>query len=197
MATKKRISEKRGAKRTSSKHGSSEETPSERTTRPRRASGVASERAPRRHPEFQPPPNDNLSNAFDRLGLVPPKYRGTDQLLDIVTWNIRFFHDQDRDRVKRIVNVLSELNADIIVLEEIKDQSLEVVAQELNRIEAGYYETAYGTTGGDQRVAIMYDLDWIRAKDDIHELFGKEKVMVGSKRHFPAPSSVQLFYGPI
>lgn len=135
--------------------------------------------------EFQPPPNDNLSNAFDRLGLVPPRYRGTDNFLDIVCWNIRFFHDQDPDRVKRIVNVLSELNADIIVLEEIKNLSMDVVAQQLRDIDAGFYQTAYGTTGGDQRVAILYDLDWIRAKDDIRELFGKGQVMVGNKDAFP------------
>lgn len=126
---------------------------------------------------------------------MPEKYRGTDQFLDIVTWNIRFFHDQDADRVKRIVNVLSELNADIIVLEEIKHQSLEVVAEELRRIEAGYYQTAYGTTGGDQRVSIMYDLDWIRAKDDIRELFGKGQVMVGGKDAFPRLPLYSSFTG--
>jgi endonuclease/exonuclease/phosphatase family metal-dependent hydrolase len=112
-----------------------------------------------------------------------------------VTWNIRFFHDQDTERVKRIVNILSELNADIIVLEEIKDQSLEIVAQELRRIEAGYYQTAYGTTGGDQRVSIMYDLDWIRAKDDISELFGKGQVMVGGKDAFPRLPLYSSFTG--
>jgi endonuclease/exonuclease/phosphatase family metal-dependent hydrolase len=189
MPAKKSSSKKGAAKKGSKKRRTSKrtsrETPAERVSEARRASGVATRRATERLPEFQPPPNDNLSNAFDRLGLVPEKYRGTDQFLDIVTWNIRFFHDQDRDRVKRIVNVLSELNADIIVLEEIKDQSMDVVAQELRRLEAGYYQTAYGTTGGDQRVSVMYDLDWVRAKDDIKELFGKGQVMVGGKDAFP------------
>jgi hypothetical protein len=44
----------------------------------------------------------------------------------------------------------------------------------------------YGTTGGDQRIAVMYDLDWIRAKDDIEELFGKGTIIAGDgKDAFP------------
>jgi endonuclease/exonuclease/phosphatase family metal-dependent hydrolase len=152
----------------------------------RRTSGVAKRTAAKQLPEFQPPPNDNLSSAFDRLGLVPERYRGTDKFIDIVTWNIRFFHDQDRDRVRRIVGVLSELNADIIVLQEIRNQSMEVVAEELRRLEAGFYSTAYGTTGGDQRVALLYDLDWVRAKEDVTELFGKGQIMTNDgKDAFP------------
>jgi endonuclease/exonuclease/phosphatase family metal-dependent hydrolase len=151
-------------------------TSAKRIAETRRASGMAKRAAAPRLPEFQPPPNDNLSRAFDRLGLVPEKYRGTDKFVDIVTWNIRFFHDLDRDRVRRIVNVLSELNADVIVMQEIRDRSMEIVAEELRRLETGYYATAYGTTGGDQRVALMYDLDWIRAKEDIGELFGKGEI---------------------
>ena len=120
------------------------------------------------------------------MGLVPERYRGTDKFIDIVTWNIRFFHDQDRDRVRRIVNVLSELNADIIVIEEIRNQSMEIVAEELRRLEVGYYATAYGTTGGDQRIALMYDLDWVRAKEDVIELFGKGQIITtDGKDAFP------------
>lgn len=194
MAAKKSSTKKRGAPKASSFKRRSP-TPSELVGRARRASGVASRRGAERLPEFQPPPNDNISSAFDRLGLVPERYKGTDKFIDIVTWNIRFFHDQDPDRVKRIVNVLSELNADVIVLEEIKDQSLEVVAQELRSQEAGYYATAYGTTGGDQRVSIMYDLDWIRAKDNFRELFGKGQVMVGNKDAFPRLPLYSYFTG--
>jgi endonuclease/exonuclease/phosphatase family metal-dependent hydrolase len=70
-------------------------------------------------------------------------------------------------------------------MQEILDRSLEVVAHELQRLNAGYYQTAYGTTGGNQRVALMYDLDWIRAKEDIYELFGKGKHTVSGKEVFP------------
>ncbi len=65
-------------------------------------------------PSFKPLKNDNIS-----LGLkdrVPSEYEGTDQYLDVVTWNIRYFHDLDKQRVNRVVDILSALNADIIVL---------------------------------------------------------------------------------
>ena len=56
----------------------------------------------------------------------------------------------------------------------------------LNRRGAGHYKVVYGTTGGDQRIAIMYDMDWISAKDDIVELFGRGSVMTGEgKDAFP------------
>ena len=174
------------AKRKTKRASSTAPAASRRVSTARRASGVAKKQVSKRLPEFQPPPNDNLSNGFAKLGLVPERYRGTDKFLDVVTWNIRFFHDRDPDRVKRIVNVLTELNADIIVLQEILDQSLEVVARELAHREAGYYETAYGTTGGNQRVAMMYDLDWVRAKDDIRELYQKGAIITSEgKDVFP------------
>lgn len=128
------------------------------------------------HAAYQPPANDILSTAFAGADLVPDALRGVDTFLDIVTWNIRFFHDQDPDRVDRIVSILGALNADIFVLEEIKDGSLDVVAEKLGARGAGHYSVAYGSTGGQQRVAMMWDLDWIRAKDDVRELFGRGQI---------------------
>ena len=148
-------------------------TPVERS----RDAGLATKRAKRSLPEFQPPPNDHLSAAFIKNKMIPPSLRGTDEFLDIVTWNIRFFHNRDRKRVDRIVDILAGLNADIIVLQEIENLAMDVVADELRRVEAGFYKTAYGTTGGDQRVCMLYDLDFIRAKDDITELFGKGTIL--------------------
>jgi endonuclease/exonuclease/phosphatase family metal-dependent hydrolase len=135
---------------------------------------------------YQKPSNDKLSDLFINNGLVPEELRGTDKFLDVVCWNIRFFHDRDPGRVANIVEVLNELNADVVVMEEILEGSLEVVAQRLGELGAGYYQVAYGTTGGNQRVAMMYDLDWVRAKDDIQELFGKGQLRTGSgKEVFP------------
>lgn len=130
--------------------------------------------------------NDNISTGLEAMDLVPPHYRGSDRFLDLVAWNIRYFHDKDKKRVRRIAEILSALNADIIVCEEIMDGSLESVAEQLARLGAGYYNVAYGTTGGDQRVAIMYDVDWVRAKGDIAELFEKGKVIASNgKDAFP------------
>ncbi|MBI5524514.1 MAG: endonuclease/exonuclease/phosphatase family protein [Desulfarculus sp.] len=135
---------------------------------------------------YQKPDNDKLSDLFINNGLVPEELRGTDRFLDVVCWNIRYFHDRDPRRVANIVEVLGELNADVLVLEEILEGSLDVVARSLGEQGAGYYQVAYGTTGGNQRIAIMYDLDWVRAKDDIVELFGKGQVVTGGgKEVFP------------
>ena len=130
------------------------------------------------------PDNDHLSRAFEDI--VPAKYKGTDRFLDVICWNIRWFNAGNNERVKKIEAVLNALNADIMVLEEIEQNSLDRVAEMLRDRGAGDYKVAYGTTGGDQRVAIMYDLDWIRAKDDIAELFGKRTVLTADgKDAFP------------
>lgn len=133
---------------------------------------------------YTPVANDHISALM--ADLVPEEYEGTDQFLDVVTWNIRFFHHRDWERVEQITHILTELNADVIVFQEILEGALDPVAEGLDKAGAGYYQVAYGTTGGNQRVAIMYDLDWIRAKDDIRELFGKREILTGrGKDAFP------------
>jgi exonuclease III len=120
--------------------------------------------------------NDNLSRALDAVGAIPDDLRGSDKFLDVVTWNIKWFHDLDGNRVDAICKVLEAINADVFVFQEIRDGTMDTVAERLKERGAGYYVAAHGTTGGDQRVALMWDLDWIRAKDDIQELFGKGQV---------------------
>jgi endonuclease/exonuclease/phosphatase family metal-dependent hydrolase len=117
--------------------------------------------------------NDNLSVSFDACDLVPDKYKGDDHCLDVVAWNIKYFNQKDPSRVQAITEILSAINADVFVFEEAMDGSLDSVANDLTAKKAGLYETRYGKTGGNQRVAIMYDTEWVRAKDDIVELFGK------------------------
>src|ERR1043166_3415553 len=129
--------------------------------------------------------NDNLSGHLNRY--VPESLRGTDRFLDLINWNIRWFNPRDAARLKRITQVFTELNADILVCQEIEAGALDAVADRLNATGAGFYKTAYGTTGGDQRVAIVYDTEWVRAKEDIAELFRDESPYLGHtrKRIFP------------
>jgi endonuclease/exonuclease/phosphatase family metal-dependent hydrolase len=128
--------------------------------------------------------NDNLSTAL--TGIIPPEFKGRDEFLDIISWNIRWFNDSDPVRVQRVTEILSVLNADIFVFQEIRNNSLNVVAERLSAAGAGDYKVAYGTTGGDQRVAILYDYEWVKAKDDIAELFGKKTVLTDDgKDAFP------------
>ena len=129
--------------------------------------------------------NDNIGRGFQDL--VPAGLEGTDTYIDIVTWNIWYFHDKDEERVNTMVDVLEGLNADILVLQEIAYGSLDIVAKRLTERGAGHYEVHYGTTGGNQRVAIMYDLDWVRLKDDVQELYEKGEIIspISGKDAFP------------
>jgi len=134
-------------------------------------------------------PNDRITRLLSSKDLVPPEGEGTDEFFDLITWNIKFFNNRDSKRVSLITNILQELNADIFVFQEIEERSLDVVAQKLIDNGAGLYKVAYGSTGGDQRVAIMYDMEWVKASEDIKELFFDERptVRVGrvEKEVFP------------
>jgi endonuclease/exonuclease/phosphatase family metal-dependent hydrolase len=122
---------------------------------------------------------DKLSALLDAKKLVPPKFRGTDKYLDVISWNIRYFDAKDPDRVQAIADVMAELNADFFVLTEIAgDGALEGVCEKLADVKAGFYSTHYGATGKQQLVAMMWDRDWVRAKTDPLELFKSENLKV-------------------
>ena len=101
--------------------------------------------------------NDRIADMIDGLiadnDLVPQALRGTDRYLDIINWNIRYFNGRDLKRVERIARLMSQLNADIFVLQEIEHGSLDGVVQALRDAHAGSYKVHYGATGGDQRIA--------------------------------------------
>ena len=129
-------------------------------------------------PKNPPILNDNISRLLRSGDFVPKKFEGSDRFLDIISWNLRFFNDRDPKRVENIRIIMQELNADIFVLEEVEDGALDVIADMLTASGAGLYKTAYGTTGGDQRVAFLYDMEWVKASTDIEELFATEDLMV-------------------
>lgn len=127
--------------------------------------------------------NDNISKAIQALtGGLPKKFQDSDDFLDIISWNLRWFNSREKERVDNIAAVLAFLNADIFVFQEVQFESLEEVKQILQKKKAGYYDVVYGNTGGGQRIAIMYDTEWVRTKDDIAELFGKKTVMTADNK---------------
>lgn len=132
----------------------------------------------RRKKENNSPPvlNDNLSRYLSDF--IPDEFEGDDRFLDIITWNIKFFNSRDPRRVENIRTIMQELNADLFILQEIEEDSLDEVAEALTFSGAGLYKTAYGTTGGDQRVAFMYDMEWVKTSSDIEELFAMENPTV-------------------
>jgi endonuclease/exonuclease/phosphatase family metal-dependent hydrolase len=128
-------------------------------------------------------PNDNISKSLEKLiGTLPKQYKDSDKFLDVISWNLRWFNHREEKRVDNICTILGYLNADIFIFQEVENGSLEIVKQKLSEIGAGFYETFYGTTGGGQRIAFMWDTDWVRAKDNITELFGKRQVLTGDNK---------------
>jgi hypothetical protein len=121
--------------------------------------------------------NDNIS---ELLGGFDPKFIDNNDFLDIVQWNLRWFNSMEKEREKKIEQVLSLLNSDIFVFQEIEEGSLDNIANSLSKNGKGSYRVVYGTTGGQQRIAIMWDMEWVRTKDDIKELFGKSAVCTPS-----------------
>lgn len=136
--------------------------------------------------------NDNISRLIRN---IDPQFIDCDDYLDIVQWNLRWFNQNDKIRSEKINMVLSALNSDIFVFQEVEEGSLDCIAKSLSNNKRGNYKVAYGTTGGQQRIAIMWDTDWIRTKDDTKELFGKGKVTTPSgKDVFPRLPLWSYFY---
>lgn len=122
---------------------------------------------------------DRIGRFLDAKKLVPEAYRGSDRFLDIVSWNIRWFDSQDPRRIQAIRQILGQINADILVLTEIaEDGALEEVVEGLAADKVGYYSTHYGTTGGQQRVVLMWDRDWVRTKSEPEELYRNDPVVI-------------------
>ncbi len=131
----------------------------------------------------KPIANDNLSKALKTLiGGISNEYKGSDEFVDIISWNLRWFNHREKERLNNITQILKFLNADLFVFQEVQENSLKEVVHSLEKAGAGYYDVIYGTTGGGQRIAYMYDTEWIRTKDDIVELFGKGNVKTGDNK---------------
>jgi endonuclease/exonuclease/phosphatase family metal-dependent hydrolase len=129
-----------------------------------------------------PVANDNLSRAFENL--VPKEYVDTERYLNIVQWNIEWFgarksNAKDQRRVQTITSILEAFNADLFVFQEIAGPSkdgrypgvLDSIADDLTERGAGDYVVYYTEAGGEQRVAMMWDRDYLRAKTEAHDLF--------------------------
>lgn len=123
---------------------------------------------------------------FDSINdFVPHSVEGTDKYLDLCTWNIKFFTANPK-RIELIASIMKEINADIYVLQEIAESSMDEVADRLNASGDHTYQVVYGTKGGDIRVAFMYDLEKVRAKQKIEELFQGEHIKAeNGKDAFP------------
>ena len=123
-----------------------------------------------------------VSNLGD---FVPDNLEGSDDYLEIVNWNIKFFSGTP-ERTEVIAKIMGEIRADIFVLQEIDYGAMDNVIKILQHLQVGTYKVVYGNTGGDIRVAFVYNLETVRAKDDIVELFNKDNILADNgKPAFP------------
>lgn len=139
-------------------------------------------RGPQRTTRELQPVSDNDHISILLGDIVPEEYRRNGKFVDIITWNIRYFNVRDPERVALIGRIMGQLNADIFVLEEIEDLAMEPVVEYLTQSGAGLYKFRNGTTGGDQRVVFVYDTEWIKAKEDIVELFADRNELPGNSK---------------
>lgn len=126
--------------------------------------------------------NDHLSKAFSGARLVPERYRGTDKFLDVVQWNLEWFGAsksrlRDQNRFQLIFEILEALNADLFVFQEVVGRTeaqpgaLDPIAEALTTANAGDYRVEYSIAGGEQRIAMMWDRDYVRSKISPEDLF--------------------------
>lgn len=127
--------------------------------------------------------NDHISAAFEEF--VPEWAKGTDQFLDVVQWNIEWFGAaksaaKDKKRYGLVLDILGALNADLFVFQEVagptnsgKPGVMDALADDLTKAGFGDYRVEYTAAGGEQRVAMMWDRDFLRAKGEVVDLFNR------------------------
>ncbi|MFY8126739.1 MAG: endonuclease/exonuclease/phosphatase family protein [Chitinophagaceae bacterium] len=136
--------------------------------------------------------NDNISTL---IGGVDKKFIDNNDFIDIIQWNLRWFNSKDESRVDKIKQILALINSDIFVFQEVALGSLDKICDWLNKNGHGSYDVFYGNTGGQQRVAVMWDTEWVRTKDDSRELFEKNQITIPSgKDVFPRQPLWSYFY---
>jgi endonuclease/exonuclease/phosphatase family metal-dependent hydrolase len=149
--------------------------------------------------------NDNLSEAL--ADIVPEEFRGTNKYLDVVQWNLEWFGAQkskarDKQRRDLVLSILGALNGDLFVFQEVAGPSkdgryqglLDEVAEDLKQRGDGEYVVYYTKAGGEQRIAMMWDQTWLRAKTDVKQLFKAGTHKVNNKDAFAQRTPLYGFF---
>jgi hypothetical protein len=139
--------------------------------------------------------SDNDTFAAGMSDIVPAEFRDSDRYLNVVQWNLEWFGAtksaaKDKQRRALVVDILRSLNADLFVFQEIagpttdgrRPGALDSIAEELTAMGVGEYVVDYTKAGGEQRVAMMWDREWLRAKDEVAELFPKGQYQTGDQK---------------
>lgn len=81
---------------------------------------------------------------------------GTDSTLDIVTWNIERFPKQSSTTVNYVSQIITDLNVDILALQEIQD------VDALNQVHINTGYSVHATTNSYKDLAFVYNPDVIK-----------------------------------
>ena len=108
---------------------------------------------------------------------------GTDETLDIITWNIENFPKKDNTTVSKVVDIIRKLNVDIIALQEIESNV--------------YFENLINQLdgwGGHKANSAAYDLDlaFLFNSNEI-TLISEEEIFVDDWHAFPRSPLVFRF----
>ena len=98
-------------------------------------------------------------NDFDQL------YFGSDDALDIMTWNIEWFPKNGNTTVSYVYEVIQALDMDVIAMQELDDRdSFDQMMDQLNDYD-GYYESSWFAG-----LAYIYKTDVVQI-NDIYEIY--------------------------
>ena len=99
------------------------------------------------------------SHDFDEL------YFGTDDALDIITWNIEWFPKNGNTTIDYVSQIIEAIDVDVIAMQELDDRNLfDQMLNELNKYN-GYYESSWFAG-----LAYIYNKDTIQI-NNIYEIF--------------------------
>ncbi|MFO8067836.1 MAG: choice-of-anchor J domain-containing protein [Bacteroidales bacterium] len=99
---------------------------------------------------------------------------GTDNSLEVITWNIQFFPLNDDVTINYISQIIQALDADIIAFQEVADVA--AFSQMIDEIDG--YDSHVGTTDDLIKLAYVYKTDVIQA-NSIYEIY------TGSEYYLP------------
>ncbi|GAB4377566.1 MAG: hypothetical protein Kow0042_25490 [Calditrichia bacterium] len=105
---------------------------------------------------------------------------GSENSLEILTWNIENFPKIGAQTVTDVVEIIRDLGADIIAMQEIRDTvSFRLVLSKLPNYDGTYSNDVYGD-GSYQKTAVIF-------KKDMVSLLDKEMLFPNDSYSFPRP----------
>ena len=98
-------------------------------------------------------------NDFDQL------YFGSDDALDIMTWNIEWFPKNGNTTVSYVYEIIEDIDIDVIAMQELDDRDLfEQMISSLDGY-AGYYDSSWFAG-----LAFIYNTETVQV-NDIYEIY--------------------------